>query len=365
MYKLQFTLKQHTPLIHFQHDQDGATLRATEVKPKLDRFIIGTLGKDKVPKEWFVSDKHEALDYKLRIEPVIDVIKYAFAANLKDNEKEALTKKGIIGIDKSPFFADEENFKNKDYDKLRLGIFTKSDICLYISTYNKKLLDEVAKNIELFFILRNFGTRQSKGFGSFTLKETTETKCEELLKKYPNILKRGLGNANDFANIFKQISNTHRQLKSGEPATIEDSKFLAYLRNTNNDDDIEGDKRAIRDFFYKGNFVTNENSVFARALLGLAGSYSYPQNNIRIDTITIKDSENNIERFKTPYTFKVVGKTIFLIVNTIPDAMFDREFVFSSNITEDEKLRLKTPSKDSLKLIDFIKQYSGFQSLKS
>jgi hypothetical protein len=43
MYKLKFTLKQHTPLIHFQHDQAGATLRATEVKPKLDQFIIEKL----------------------------------------------------------------------------------------------------------------------------------------------------------------------------------------------------------------------------------------------------------------------------------------------------------------------------------
>ncbi len=42
MYKLEVTLKQHTPLIHFQHDQEGATLRASEVKPKLDRFIIET-----------------------------------------------------------------------------------------------------------------------------------------------------------------------------------------------------------------------------------------------------------------------------------------------------------------------------------
>ena len=51
MYKLRFILKQHTPLIHFQHDQDGATLRATEVKPKLDRFLI----------EKF---KEEGIDYK-------------------------------------------------------------------------------------------------------------------------------------------------------------------------------------------------------------------------------------------------------------------------------------------------------------
>jgi hypothetical protein len=43
MYKLEFTLKQHTPLIHFQHDQEGATLRATEVKPKLDKFVIEKL----------------------------------------------------------------------------------------------------------------------------------------------------------------------------------------------------------------------------------------------------------------------------------------------------------------------------------
>lgn len=44
MYRLQVKLKQHTPLIHFQWQQEGATLRASEVKPKLDRFIISLLG---------------------------------------------------------------------------------------------------------------------------------------------------------------------------------------------------------------------------------------------------------------------------------------------------------------------------------
>jgi len=44
MYNFKITLKQHTPLIHFQHDQEGATLRASEVKPKLDRFILTKLG---------------------------------------------------------------------------------------------------------------------------------------------------------------------------------------------------------------------------------------------------------------------------------------------------------------------------------
>lgn len=44
MYKIEFKLKQHTPLIHFQHDQHGATLRASELKPKLDKFLIRKLG---------------------------------------------------------------------------------------------------------------------------------------------------------------------------------------------------------------------------------------------------------------------------------------------------------------------------------
>jgi len=42
-YKLCFKLKQHTPIIHFQADQKGATLRASELKPKLDRFLIDKL----------------------------------------------------------------------------------------------------------------------------------------------------------------------------------------------------------------------------------------------------------------------------------------------------------------------------------
>lgn len=44
MKTLTVKLKQHTPLIHFQHDQYGATLRASEVKPKLDKFLIERLG---------------------------------------------------------------------------------------------------------------------------------------------------------------------------------------------------------------------------------------------------------------------------------------------------------------------------------
>ena len=45
MYKLEFELEQHTPIIHFQARDAGATLRASEVKPKLDKFILTQIGK--------------------------------------------------------------------------------------------------------------------------------------------------------------------------------------------------------------------------------------------------------------------------------------------------------------------------------
>jgi len=47
-FKLTFKLKQNTPLIHFHHDQHGATLRATELKPKLDRFLNKKFKKEKI-----------------------------------------------------------------------------------------------------------------------------------------------------------------------------------------------------------------------------------------------------------------------------------------------------------------------------
>ncbi|MCD8263196.1 MAG: hypothetical protein LUD02_02770 [Tannerellaceae bacterium] len=38
MNKIVVKLKQHSPFICFHPEQEGATLRASEVKPRLDKF---------------------------------------------------------------------------------------------------------------------------------------------------------------------------------------------------------------------------------------------------------------------------------------------------------------------------------------
>ena len=63
-----YHLQQQTPMIHFQHDEPGACLRASEVKPKLDRFLLKQLG-DGIKPEWKIGTT-EALDYKMRSQVV-------------------------------------------------------------------------------------------------------------------------------------------------------------------------------------------------------------------------------------------------------------------------------------------------------
>ena len=64
-YKVEFTLKQHTPIIHFQSEQMGATLRATELKPKFDRFLLET--QQDLPFRKNSSGKL-SLNYKVKID---------------------------------------------------------------------------------------------------------------------------------------------------------------------------------------------------------------------------------------------------------------------------------------------------------
>ena len=50
IHKKTIKLKQHTPLLHFQSNEEGATLRVSEVKPRLDKFLLEQLGEGNTAK---------------------------------------------------------------------------------------------------------------------------------------------------------------------------------------------------------------------------------------------------------------------------------------------------------------------------
>ncbi len=169
MKTLTVKLKQHTPLIHFQHDQYGATLRASEVKPKLDRFILSKLGNGDYKKgcdeakknKWLIGKgEHNALNYKIKI-ITNDNDLVNFSLNLKINSDGKYTTcdfplllSNIGGRDTADELVNFSMYKNID-----LNIFS----------INNDLYKAIKEYIPYFFANTNFGQRSNKGFGSFTV----------------------------------------------------------------------------------------------------------------------------------------------------------------------------------------------------
>ena len=209
MYKLEFTLKQHTPLIHFQHDQAGATLRATEVKPKLDQFIIEKLGGwENVPILWRNGKEkaqHEALDYRLRI-------------NVPANANLLWYPENGERLNFPCFFA---NMGEENQDKYKLCCFD-STIKLEIIALNNKLREKILSEICSFFMNHSFGTRQSKGFGFFyPQKESLAFKDNDYYKMATSDYSFSIDlNPNDEfwmikKDVFNSIDLFYRLLRSG------------------------------------------------------------------------------------------------------------------------------------------------------
>ena len=393
MKTLTVELKQHTPLIHFQHSQQGATLRASEVKPKLDRFILTKLGNGNYQKGidaaknngWLVGKgEHPALDYKMRIEASENKEEYLIASYLSSQKITDLTRNGINVLAPTPYFAQEkengtiakipngQDQKNA-WNRIRCKGLKHNWTKVYIRSFSDTLIEEIAGHIQEFFIANNFGTRQDKGFGSYTvLKGEIKETCynvegaprtielkrnEELLEKAYSIRYRKRLNRNVPINkIFSTITRDYRLLKSGINDPYAKSKLMLYGRRFKQ----RWEKKFIKDCFYEyysnsdgeayklksnagRNFshgiAVSEDYCYLRALLGLAGQYEFilenpPFGNDRNKAIITVDG-GEVERFKSPIFFKVIDNTIYMLANEIPREILNKEFYFVVSIDND------------------------------
>lgn len=74
MSKIEFILRQHTPIIHFQWHEKDATIRPTELKAKLDKWLIATL-----------ENEHRGADERLSAAMRnVNLKKWLRGANVKD-----------------------------------------------------------------------------------------------------------------------------------------------------------------------------------------------------------------------------------------------------------------------------------------
>ena len=439
MHTLKVTLKQHTPLIHFQHDQENATLRASEVKPKLDRFILSSLydgisddeydevadffqrkktgedfdelSREEQSKEveqyivakykWLIGKgEHSALNYKLRIN-ISDnpnTKEYLIASYINNIEK--LESDGIHVLNHTPYFAQEKEnsviskSRNSIVDWRRIGKkgimekyikeneIEKGIVYMTFVSINDTLLKYISSQIQTFMLSTNFGTRQSKGFGSFTVAEIKLNEDiiplkndEELIKKYFSfVYYKDIEDQDGLNGIFSTINSDYRLIKSGTTyPKYKKSKFMLWGDKKN----IGWDKKYIKSQFseqgcpykLKSSHNTQEQSYserdeyrYYRAMLGLAEQFEFLLDNPPLgdknNKLIVKVGNPDIKRYKSPLLFKVIGCRIYLVGNSVSKKMLNKSFSFMASIMKDEQWKdfslgeLLTPSSFILK--DFI-----------
>ena len=325
-FKVEFTLKQHTPIIHFQSDQSGATLRASELKPKFDKFLKKYAFNDKIPKEYKISDANDALDYTVKIaaSKLYDTYQYKTYISKRDRENPQ--------IKMGSYFGDNKAIQT---DKITITI---------MSINNIKIIEYIKKYFIDFIIIENFGSRQNKGFGSFTVikidNKELNYNVEDILLNYYQIIY-----TMTHKNPLQKIQQDYQLLKSGS-SNPQYKKSLLFNYMCNNK--IRWEKRMIKEYMkkdYPSVFKTlkyekqptkcnNEENFqyeYVRGLLGITEQIEFLKLNARNFKdkikINIKSVDNNIKRFKSPITFKVIGNNIYVLAsNHIP--VKGKEFTF-------------------------------------
>lgn len=251
MFKATITLKQHTPIIHFQHDQEGATLRATEVKPKLDRFLIEKTGKawKDIDSAWKVGggvEKQQALNYKIKIE--IDpgkILSRDIETERYDHRKQEMVE------EKHPLF-----FANIKEENPKRFTETSESIQLTIFSFNKNLLEFIKDHLDSFFLYHNFGTRQSKGFGNFLTENIS----------FPKTFYSFSIPSKDLRVVFGTIELFYKTLRSGLNGTSMPDGSVSFLKEFYMkpliwqyafDAKVNWEKRGIK-LKYFGNFLQKQ-----------------------------------------------------------------------------------------------------------
>lgn len=364
--RLKVQLKQHTPIIHF-HDHNGATLRATELKPKLDRWLIQLKGGgDKVPEAWKISspgmkkEDQGALAYKVRIVPS------------KPIEVRELGQK------EAPMYFGDMDSDEAKRTKVFLSL-SKAPFNLYFFIPDQDLKQFLQDNLERFFIEHNFGTRQGKGYGSFSLLK--ESKVVLPGDSYPcfgfqtHSGKKSTDPTDKWKEIQGVIQYYYQRLKSGINFCRRDGEGLYHhsflkIYYQRKFPGRRWEKRWLKKEVVGLNLQKiSDEQDFVRALLGLPYQYTFkpaarrncnqskdPESRVYPSAdfkIVVQDPKGVIRRISSPLLFKPIiqddGYVKVYIITKPYDQPLGYPFSFNGQV-------LKTPPQ-KLDLDDLIRAY--------
>lgn len=340
--KWTFDLKQHTPMIHFQPYDEGVCLRATEVKPKFDRFLLeNECFTDTQKSKWFYTaeDGRLATKMKLRFRTEGKAVRsYTFEQN--ENEKKGTTRnlerqipRGSTTRINRLYFGNQGCRDKEDYKET---VFFKDGIKGTILCFDGEFLEIIKRHIPVFFLLNNFGTRQNKGFGSFSVAGgKAGGSIYDVIRKYEQnafyLDYREVGRRRDIPaeKRLDDIGILYGLMKGGINNTgkrdeqyYKSAIFRYYLEKG-----IINEKKVIKQYLFDEKSIKDiEKAYYVRAVMGLTDGFIY-KDAIRKGSVSV--SNNDIKRYQSPVYFKVLDQYTFLFLRPMPEALRNAEFKFS------------------------------------
>jgi hypothetical protein len=363
MYTLSFQLRQHTPLIHFQHELN-ATLRATELKPKLDKYLWKKIEQsfpEGTPKE--TLKKTILAKYKPWITPTTRTTQAT--ERFSFNYKVSIKAKGVeikkIEKDSKDILFFFGNMGDEYNEHPKFTSFTDEPVNVQFSTLTGDIIDELSmvglikKWFPSFLLIQTFGTRQNKGFGSFYIHEKDkgnyqkpELVISEMSKKYDFLpykftitpkqgrtaYEQSIHVLNDLSVFYKAMrSGINSYNKSGAVCYLK-SMLWTYFREIHRPDSFKWEKKKIKEKFFSADLkkqqgdhsadpdyadsplaLGSSNEVLIKDLFGLASTETWKARyNATIKKkvtspkmISEKNKEGEIDRFSSPIFFKPIN----------------------------------------------------------
>jgi len=285
--ELKVKLKQHTPLIHFQWDQEGATLRATEVKPKLDRYIKELdkyYDKDVLEKVNKIPDGNGV--YRLTVLQSV-VKEKTIPKVLTTKEKKDKEYNSIEPVSRDGYR--QKMRRSLYFGDIKAMLEYSDDIILRFQSFDQKILVKAILALPIMLALENFGARQNKGFGSFyidrdlTINEFPDIKVlsniEEIYQKYKEETDNNVYffdlESSDYIKVFEKIFYFYNALKAGTNEGRIYSKSLLWKYMRQSIPDLVWEKRVMKQLLIGDNIPDNQNYLYIRIFLGLSPIYEF------------------------------------------------------------------------------------------
>jgi len=278
MFEESFNLIQHTPIIHFKPD---TSIRATELKPAFDRYLMNKLNIKSTEKEFKTNNRYKVF---------VDVEEY----KEDDLYKEIFNKRKNKKIKKKKtflFFGDETKYK---------FLYLKANVIF--RSFDKELLKKIKKYFPSFLSQYNFATRKSKGYGSFTANDRVF---------YKPANKRVFRIILSYENWDRELNYFYKSLREG----INENGF--YIKPLIFEyackEGVNWEKKRIKEFlnnnniFHKNEFNNvnscgNHNYKIIRDVFGLSTFQRWMGYNVKIT------KEGEFKRYPSPLFFKPIKR---------------------------------------------------------